>query len=234
MSPIKGKIPSTSGSARVSCFLFNTGTIPEGPPIRRAVPCLGPTDGDPSRLLQAEWTLGQTLFHLGDFVSARQHVEHALALYDPRQHRSRAVQDLGDEPQLFSVGLMVPWLSGASSRDESQGAYSCARVISLLQCGVCPDFCRWHLSILWRWNMAEEIAEKAIALCREQEFPMWLAFGEIFRGWALVRQGREEEGINRCARGSPLGRLQGRKRHARSCLPGWLRPMGEKENLRKD
>ncbi len=50
-------------------------------------------------------------------------------------------------------------------------------------------------------HMAQEIAEKAIALCREQEFPMWLAFGEIFRGWALVRQGQEEEGIAQMLQG---------------------------------
>jgi predicted ATPase len=48
---------------------------------------------------------------------------------------------------------------------------------------------------------AREMAEKAITLCREHEFPMWLAFGEIVRGWALVRQGREEEGVAQILQG---------------------------------
>jgi len=52
-------------------------------PVGRAVPFLAQQMGDPSRLLQAQWTLGQTLFHIGEFLSAREHVEHALALYDP-------------------------------------------------------------------------------------------------------------------------------------------------------
>src|SRR5262245_61100178 len=32
--------------------------------------------------------LGQTLFELGEFVPARAHLDQAIALYDPQQHRS--------------------------------------------------------------------------------------------------------------------------------------------------
>jgi predicted ATPase len=50
-------------------------------------------------------------------------------------------------------------------------------------------------------HTAQEYAEKAIVFCREQEFPVWLAFGLVVRGWALTAQGREEEGIAQIRQG---------------------------------
>ena len=45
---------------------------------------------DPALLLEAHRPQGQTLFSLGELVQARQHLEQALALYNPEQHRSHA------------------------------------------------------------------------------------------------------------------------------------------------
>ena len=43
---------------------------------------------DSALLLEAHHALGQTLFHLGDFIAAREHCEQGSALYDPRVHHS--------------------------------------------------------------------------------------------------------------------------------------------------
>src|SRR5262249_30764588 len=43
---------------------------------------------DPALLLEAHRPPGQTLFLLGGAVQARDHLEQALALYNPEQHRS--------------------------------------------------------------------------------------------------------------------------------------------------
>ena len=37
-------------------------------------------------------------------------------------------------------------------------------------------------------------ADAAIALCAEQGFPLWMSMAAILRGWALVQEGRGEEG----------------------------------------
>ena len=44
---------------------------------------------DPARLLGAHQVLGIAWFWLGELASARGHLEQAIALYDPQQHRSR-------------------------------------------------------------------------------------------------------------------------------------------------
>src|SRR5262249_3323674 len=48
---------------------------------------------------------------------------------------------------------------------------------------------------------AQERAETAITLCTEQGLPFWLAWGTIYRGYALAEQGHEEEGITQMRQG---------------------------------
>ena len=42
---------------------------------------------------------------------------------------------------------------------------------------------------------AREQAETTMTLCREQGFPVWLAFGSMLRGWALAQRGQAREGL---------------------------------------
>jgi hypothetical protein len=48
---------------------------------------------------------------------------------------------------------------------------------------------------------AQEYAEASISVATEQEFPHWMAFGSILRGWALVQQGQAQEGIEQIIQG---------------------------------
>lgn len=42
---------------------------------------------------------------------------------------------------------------------------------------------------------AQEHAEALLGLARERGFAVWIAFGGVLRGWALVEQGRRDEGM---------------------------------------
>src|SRR5262249_35495092 len=44
-------------------------------------------------------------------------------------------------------------------------------------------------------SAVHEVAEAAVALSTEQGFPLWVAVGMSYRGWALAMQGQGEEGI---------------------------------------
>jgi predicted ATPase len=142
------------------------------------------------------------LFHIGEFLSAREHVEHALALYDPRHHRSRALQDLGVTSHSYlSWGL---WLLGYPDQAlaTSHTALTLAQGLShSFSVAFALIFAAGIHQFRGEGHTAQELAEKAIVLCREQEFPVWLAFGLIARGWALAGQGQEEEGIARMRQG---------------------------------
>jgi predicted ATPase len=64
-------------------------------------------------------------------------------------------------------------------------------------------------SLRREWQAAHELAEAGMALSREQGFPLWLAWGTIQWGWALVEQGQVEEGITQMRQGLAAWRATG-------------------------
>ena len=60
---------------------------------------------DPGLLLEAHRALGATLFFLGEVDQSQAHLERAIAIYDPQQHRSHA----------FIYGLTAQAIEGALS-----------------------------------------------------------------------------------------------------------------------
>jgi predicted ATPase len=55
----------------------------------------------------------------------------------------------------------------------------------------------------------QEQAEAAMSLSTEHGFPVWLAMGSIFRGWALAEQGQGAEGIAQMRQGLAAWRATG-------------------------
>jgi len=68
---------------------------------------------DPTRLLGAHQMLGVSLFWLGELVAAQAHLEPALALYDPTQHRALALRS-GQDPRVVCLAHLACalWLLG--------------------------------------------------------------------------------------------------------------------------
>jgi len=56
---------------------------------------------------------------------------------------------------------------------------------------------------------AQEHAEAAIRLAKEQGFPDWMAFGSLIRAWALAQQGQAQEGIEQIHLGLTTYRATG-------------------------
>ncbi|MBI3799046.1 MAG: AAA family ATPase [Deltaproteobacteria bacterium] len=154
---------------------------------------------DPLLLVEAHFQLGITLYMLGEFGPAREHLEQGIALYNPQQHGSDILlfgQDLG--VSCFSYGASVLWFLGypdqalKSSRDALTLAHELAHPLVLAYAsGVAAILHQFR----WERQAAQERAEAAITLSTEQGFPLWLAWGTGLRGWALAEQGWGEEGI---------------------------------------
>jgi predicted ATPase len=54
-----------------------------------------------------------------------------------------------------------------------------------------------------------EQAEAEVALAHEQKFPLWLAWGVLFQGWALTHEGSAEEGVAEVRHGLQMFRATG-------------------------
>src|SRR5262249_46317628 len=81
--------------------------------------CLAQRTQNPALLVEAHYALGMNLNHLGEFVSARAHMEQGIALYDPRQHPSRySMHDPG--VVCLSFEALILWISGYPDQSLSR------------------------------------------------------------------------------------------------------------------
>ena len=75
--------------------------------------------------------MGTSLLETGDIAEGRRHLDQALALYDPAEHRPLAArfgQDAcGDDLRLPVVGSVAAWLSRGCARRRRRRAQECAR-----------------------------------------------------------------------------------------------------------
>jgi predicted ATPase len=153
---------------------------------------------DSGLFVEAYRALGVTLFWLGDATSALENLEQGARLYRAQEHRSHA-SEFGIDPGVVcqSYAALSLWHLGY----PEQGCNRSREALALAQ-----SLSRHHslaLALVWAaWlhqfrrepQAARGHAEAAIALCAEQGFPLWMSMAAILRGWALVEEGRGEEG----------------------------------------
>jgi predicted ATPase len=77
--------------------------------------------------------------------------------------------------------------------------------------------------LLQEAQAAQRWAEEVITLATEQGFALWLAWGTIMQGWALVEQGQEAEGIGLMRHGIAAYRGTG----VEVAQPYWLALLAE-------
>jgi class 3 adenylate cyclase/predicted ATPase len=165
---------------------------------------------DSALVLEAHQSLGIPLFFMGEFALARTHLEQSIVLYDPEQHRSRALLQ-GRDPGVVGPGYLgwTLWFLGYPQQALrwTQEALSLARQIahapSIAIALNCITFLHQHYG---EARATQQWAEEMIALATEQGLPLWLALETILRGWALAEQGEREQGIVEMRRG--LARYQ--------------------------
>jgi predicted ATPase len=168
---------------------------------------------DPALFLEAYHALGTTLYFLGEFAPAREHLERGLTFYDSQQHGSLAFL-YGYDPGVGCLSRVarVLWPLGYPEQAlrRSQEALTLAQELSYLPS---LGFALGFAGILHQYRregqVAQERAEAMMALGTEQGFAFQLAFGTLQRGWALAEQGRREEGIVQMRQGLAATRATG-------------------------
>jgi predicted ATPase len=155
---------------------------------------------DPSLLLVAWVAAGVSSFWMGELALARTHLERAAELYDRQHDRSLAVTYGTDMGVIaFSYLGWTLWYLGYPDQ-AAKAAQSTLSIATTLPHSNSLGMGLSHTSLLYL-HMRDaaqtlRLAEAAINLSSEGEFAQWMAEGTIFRGWALVQQGREAEGIS--------------------------------------
>jgi len=168
---------------------------------------------NPALLVEAHYALGVTLFWLGELASARGYLEQSIALYDPQKHRPHAFL-YGQDPGVICLSRVawVLWFLGYPDQalKRIHEALTLAQKLSHpFSIAYYLTYAAWLHQFRREEQATQEWAEALIKLSSEQGFAYWLAWGTILRGWALAKQGQEEEGIAEMRQGLALSRATG-------------------------
>jgi class 3 adenylate cyclase/predicted ATPase len=164
---------------------------------------------DPGMLLTGNHARGIILFHLGELISAKEHEERAMAVFDIGQslpvelelRRLNAFTTL-----YFSLfGLGYPDRAWAKSDEMMEVAqrYSDPSILAHASCIVASHYSQRGDAIA-----AQKHAEEAMALTEASTPGLW-AFASCENGAALIAQGRYEKGIAEIQRGISAWRATG-------------------------
>jgi predicted ATPase len=162
---------------------------------------------DPLLVALGHWHLGFILFGLGEYTTARGHLERVIALYNPeRHHRSLVVLSVSDAGlSALAYAACCLWCLGYPEQalSRSQEALALARELGhpfSLADVLCYGGCLFNAmrrDALALKNNAEELKR----LANEKSFAGWLGMATCFRGEALAMLGRVQEGMTQMREG---------------------------------
>jgi tetratricopeptide (TPR) repeat protein len=161
--------------------------------------------GDVGYILGCHAQLGGTAIYLGKFDDARSHLEQAIALYDPGQHRNLAYQQ-GQDPCVLALSYLswVLWFQGypeqAMARQDA--ALELARELNHPHSlGLAAAWASQLHQSMHQWPEGQVQAEAALRLASQGHFSLWRATSEMLHGLAIAYQGHIEEGIVEISQG---------------------------------
>jgi class 3 adenylate cyclase/predicted ATPase len=170
---------------------------------------------DPYTLAACHYVLGQFHYYLGDLAAAHWRLEEGLALYDPERDRAQAAR-LGFDLCMACHSILALVLGSQGYPDEglrhAEEAIAAARAAAHLHSEAWA-LCRaaeLH-ELRGEVTLCLERAEATLTLATEQVFPHYAAYGMLFGGWALAKEGHGEEGLARLRTGIDAFRAIGSK-----------------------
>jgi predicted ATPase/class 3 adenylate cyclase/DNA-binding winged helix-turn-helix (wHTH) protein len=168
---------------------------------------------NPLFLMQGHFAIGETLFRLGDLVSSLAHLEQSLALV-PGQPSDAWADVAGTRVAcLVYIGWIV-WHRGYAT----QALCRTQEALTLAQALTHPftlGFAQAQAIITHQfrrdYRATQAGAEALITLSADHDFPFWLAYGRMLRGWAIAMQGQPEEGVTQIREGFDVWQRTGAK-----------------------
>ncbi len=176
------------------------GELKEGREIGEQLLSVAQRAQDTALLLEAHHTLWAILLGLGELVSAEEHVEEGVKLYDPQQHRHHASLYGGHDPGVCcgTHASRLLWLRGypdqalKRSRDTVKLAQELSHPFTLVYALVHSAWIHQHRG---ERQAAQGPTNAVIELANEHGFPHWVAWGKSLQGRLLVEGGQGREGI---------------------------------------
>jgi predicted ATPase len=183
---------------------------------------------DPLLVALGHWHLGLVLFGLGEYTTARAHLEQMISFYEPQQHHHPLVLLRGSDVGLSALAYAACclWCLGYPEQalSRSQEALALARELGhplSLADVLCYAGCLFN-EMRRDGQALKGNAEELMRLANEK-VPGWSGAGTRFRGEALAMLGQVQEGMAQMREGMAFVQSAG----ARCYLPGTLCSLAE-------
>jgi class 3 adenylate cyclase/predicted ATPase len=183
---------------------------------------LAEKQGATAPLMIGHRQMGMSLLLTGDVAEGRTHLDLAIALYDPREHRPLATRfDVDARVSVFSYRSRALWLLGypEAALTDADNALKNAREIG--QAGTLMSALNstlWTAILRGNYAAANAQADELVALADEKGALFWKAAGMIHRGAVLALTGKASDAVQMVTTGLTVCRLAGTTMH----VPSWL------------
>jgi DNA-binding winged helix-turn-helix (wHTH) protein/predicted ATPase len=180
-------------------FYQSRGAFPTARDLGEQLMRLAERAADPTRRLEAHSALGQTLFQLGEYAPAWRHLEQGIALIDSIAQRALVLRH-GDAPGVacLSFAALTLWCLGypVQAVQRSQEALALALALdhpfSLAAAQHYAAFLHHHRH---EALAVQTLAGTLLTLATAQGFPLYVAYGSCWQGWAGAMQGEAVAGL---------------------------------------
>jgi class 3 adenylate cyclase/predicted ATPase len=151
---------------------------------------------DVTRSLQSRWAVANILFHQGDIASAVERMDACLHDYDETQHYPDAVQDVGVMCLCYSS--WGKWELGYPDQALQRAEKVVALATALdhrFSMGEAYGFRAVVHHFRGENEAARADAERAIAICEDHGFAVWLAHAKLMHGRLVAELGDPAAGV---------------------------------------
>jgi predicted ATPase len=186
-------------------FYQSRGVLPTARDLGAQLMRLAERTADPLRRLEAHGALGQTLFQLGEYAAAWQHLEQGIALIDATAPRAPVLRP-GDAPGVacLSFAALTLWCLGypaqalQRSREALALAHALDHPLSLAAAQHYAAFLHHHRQ---EALAVQTLARTLLTLATAQGFPLYVGYGTCWQGWAGAMQGEAVAGLAQLRQG---------------------------------
>jgi predicted ATPase len=180
-------------------FYQSRGALPAARDLGEQLMRLAERTTDPTRLLEAHGALGQTLFQLGEYAAAWQHLEQGIALIDAIAQRALVLRHADAPAVVFlSFAALTLWCLGypAQAVQRSQEALALAHALdSPFSLAAAQHYAAFLYRHRHETLAVQTVAGALLTLATAQGFPLYVGYGTYWRGWACAMRGEGEAGL---------------------------------------
>jgi class 3 adenylate cyclase/predicted ATPase len=157
--------------------------------------------------------MGTSLLHTGDISESRPHFDHAIALYDPAEHRPLATR-FGQDVRvaILSYRSWALWSLGypeAALADRDQAISDAREIGQAATLMYALSLTSTTHAFRGNYTAANAQLDELVALADEKGAPFWKAFGMMFKGCVLALTGKAADAVQMITSGITAWRSTG-------------------------